>query len=250
MAGLAMGPMGWDSYWSAPMYNKLVPNFRKRVGRNPMRHKYKRGGRFKKKSRRACLLGMNPEKKFLDLQVSTTPAVAGTVVNLAVIVQGDGESERIGRKVTVTDILAHGRITLSSIASNTDASNRVRIMVVQDRSTNGATFSAAALMNTAGTADIDSFRDLSHIGRFQVLYNRLWTINPNWTGISANATSANAFRDVRFNLKCCIPIEYDASASTGAITTQQVNSIHILTFEESAAPATAVDLTTRVRYLG
>ncbi len=214
-----------------------------------MRHKYKRGGRFKKRSRRACLLGMNPEKKFLDTVFSPSPAATGTLTTLAVIVQGDGESQRIGRKVNVTDIICHGRIRLASLGSSTDAANRVRIMVVLDRSTNGAAFTPAALMNTAGTADIDSFRDLSHIGRFEVLYNKLWTINPAYTGQTA-ATSVETFRDVRFNIKGCWPIEYDASATTGAITTQQVNSLHILTFEERTLGATTTELTTRIRYVG
>lgn len=253
MAGLAMGPMGWDSYWSAPLYNKLVPNFTKRVARryNPMRHKYKRGGRFKRRisARSRCLSGGQPEKKFLDAAFTTSPSATGTINTLAIIPQGDGESERIGRKAIITNILAHGFLEFTS-STNAQVGNRVRVMVVMDRSTNGLTFSAADLMNIAGTADIDAFRDLSHVGRFDVLYNNLMTMNPSISGDGTTNRVAGTVRNIAFNIKCCVPIEYDASATTGAITTQQVNSLHLLMFETVATPATTVNLTVRVRYVG
>lgn len=247
MAGMALGPMGWYGYRHGSLGLTRPANFRSGVRQHRMR--YRRGGRFKsggykKKGRRACLLGMNPEKKFVDLNVSDLPAVTGTVTLLSLIPQGDGESERVGRKAVITDILLKGFVILSATAS-TAASNRVRISIVQDKQTNGAAFVPADVFNTLGTADINSYRDLSHIGRFNVLFDKIYTINMPFGATQ----SGSALRAVSINIKCCIPIEYDASATTGAITTQQVNSLHLLTFEEAASPATTFTHVSRIRYV-
>ncbi len=249
MAGLALGPMGWPGYRHGSLgLSRPPPGYYKRSG-GRRRMQYRRGGRFKgKKFRRVCLLGLNPEKKFVDLAVNSGPATTGSVILMSLIPQGDGESQRVGRKAIITDYLFHGHWELTA-AQATTTSNRVRIAIVQDTQTNGVAMTAALCWNTAGTADINAFRDLSLIGRFKVLYDKSHVLN---AGISGNGTTSQTgehHREVRINLKCCIPIEYDASASTGAIGTQQVNSLHLVMWEENATPATLLQGTSRIRYV-
>lgn len=249
MAGLALGPMSWPNYGvygrsNVHSYGKT----RRRSGR-ANRHRWKRGGRFKNSARAKCLLGMNQEKKFIDLAQSDLPIVTGNRTLLSVIPQGDGESERIGRKAVITDILIKGHIHLATAATNVTA-NRVRIAVVQDRSTNGVGFSPSTLFATAGTSDIDSYRDLSFLGRYNVLFDKVYTMNTPLAGDGTTAAHGEVMRDVHINIKCCIPIEYDSTATTGAIGTQQVNSVHLVTWEEASAPGTAFHHVSRVRYLG
>ncbi len=247
MAGLALGPMGWPGYRHGSL--GLTRPRKYRSGGGGRRRMQYRSGRFKgKKSRRSCLLGLNPEKKFLDFALSATPTATGTLTNLSTIAQGDGESDRIGRKAIITDIMLKGHIILLQ-GTSAAASNRVRLVIVQDKQTNGANFTTSDLFNIAGTADINAYRDLSHIGRFQVLYDKIWTINPQFAGDGTTDVSADAMRDVHINLKCCIPIEYDNSVSTGAVSSQQVNSVWLVSYEEVATPATIFQHVARIRYV-
>lgn len=217
--------------------------------RGPSRWRYKRGGRWKNKARRNCLRGGNPEKKFLDLVVASAPAETGTITTLGIIPQGDGESERIGRKATITDLMFQGHVIFGTAAFGLNA-NTVRIDVVQDHSTNGATFSAADYCNIAGTSDEKAYRDLSHQGRFTCLWSKRVTMSASaGSGDGTTNIGAQSIRDIDVHLKCCIPIEFDASASTGAITTQQVNSLHFITWETNATPTTALHVVSRIRFV-
>lgn len=247
MAGLAMGPLGWDSYWSAPMYNKLVPNFTKRVGRNPNRHRWKRGGRWKTK-RRQCVTGKVPEKKFVDAGAQTlAPQITGQALVLSNIVQGITGSTRIGRKATITNINVKGMIHLASGTSATTQSNRVRLCLVWDHSTNGATFSGSDVFATAGTSDINAYRALDNLGRFTILWDKTFTINTSLAGVSGAVLTSEAMRNFNMSVKCCIPIEYDDPA--GAHANQLVNSISLLAYEEQTVPSTTIQFTRRVRFI-
>ena len=216
------------------------------------RRKYARGGRFKRggKSRRACLMGTHPEKKFVDLALTPAPAVTGTVSLLSLIAQDVTESARVGRKAIITDILIKGHVQIAAGASSSAGNNRVRFDIVQDTQTNGATFTVADYVNTAGTADINSYRDLSHAHRFKTLATKTMTVNAAAGGGDGTTNwTSQTWRPFQMRVKCCIPIEYDASAATGAIGTQQVNSIHLVSFEEAASPATTTVLNSRIRFV-
>ncbi len=219
-------------------------------GRYKNRHRFKRR-RYKKggRARRACITGRRPEKKFVDVAADQSPSTTGAVLLMSGIAQGDTESTRVGRKATITNIMLKGHIHLATEASN-NPRNRVRICVVWDHSTNGALFAGSDVFNTAGTADLNSYRDLSLIGRFTVLFDKVYTMVTPFAGNGTANDTGDYLRDVRINIKCCIPIEFDASASTGAVTTQQVNSVSLLTFEESTTPATSLHFVSRIRYIG
>ncbi len=212
--------------------------------RNPNRQRWKRGGRFKK--RRACVTGRIPEKKFSDGTVGMSPTVTGTVVNLSAIAQGDSGSERIGRKATITNWNMKGHIGLASEAG-TSGSNRVRIVVVQDHSTNGALFVASDVFAISGTADINAYRELDNLGRFTILYDKVFTLNAGISGDGTTSVTSDHMRQFNINLKCCVPIEYNGTS--GLIATQNVNSISMITFEEAATPATVVTAVRRFRWI-
>lgn len=210
------------------------------------RRKYRRGGRFKAKSRRSCLMGTHPEKKFLDLTVATAPAVAGTVSGeLATIVQGAGESNRVGRKAIITDILFKGHISTAAVAGGTGGSNRIRIDIVQDTQPNKAAFTVG---DYNASTDINFFRELTQAKRFKTLWTRVYTINAKAGGGDGTTNwIAGNLVPVRGHIKCCIDMEYDAVG--GAIGTQTINSLFLVVWEESATPATATNIGFRLRFV-
>lgn len=234
------------AWYGMPGKRRYLPH--RRAGR---RRAY-RGGRFKKggKTRRSCLLGTHPEKKFVDLALTPSPTVTGTVSLLSLIPQDVTESSRIGRKAIVTDILIKGHVQIAAGANQADGNNRVRFDIVQDMQTNGATFTVADYCNTAGTADINSYRDLSHAKRFKTLASKTMTVNAaSGGGDGTTNWTAQTWRPFQMSVKCCITIEYDASVATGVIATQAVNSIHLVSFEEQASPATTTNLNSRIRFV-
>lgn len=254
MAGMALGPYGWwppGSYkggYGGPSKPFRAATHRAGRYRTSGRVYARRGGRFKKKSRRSCLLGMNPEKKFVDIGLSTLPAVTGTVDLLSLVPQGPEESQRVGRKISITNINIKGHILLSGTTAAVTA-NRVRIAVVWDKQSNGTAMTAAQVWNIAGTADINAYRALDNIGRFVILYDKVHSVSVPLAGLNASLQSGTALRTVNISIKCCIPIEYDNSANTGAMSTQLVNSVHLVTFEEVTSPATTFSHISRIRYV-
>ncbi len=192
--------------------------------------------------------GINAEHKFLD--TSTTDATVTSAMkkfNLCVIEEGPGESKRIGRKVRVKNIHYKGTLTIPS-QSDTFAFSSAHCVVrlVQDKQTNGAEFGATDLLETDSFL---SFNNLANSKRFRVLFTKYVTL----VSPSVAATSATVFNTsedstwVNFNIPCNIELEYDNTATTGAISTMRSNSLWI-TFSTSDNELLAIGGTVRIRY--
>ncbi len=213
------------------------------------RRKYRRGGRFKnggRRSRRSCLMGTHPEKKFKDTTFATAPSTAGAISSpLSTIAQGVEEFERVGRKAIITDILVKGHLACAAVAGGTGGSNRIRIDLVQDMQPNKAVF---AVTDYLETADINSYKNLAQAKRFKTLYSHVWTINAKAGGGDGTTNwISGTFIPVNINVKCCIDMEY--SLATGAIGAQTINSLHLVLWEEATTPATSSVLNSRIRFV-
>lgn len=186
--------------------------------------------------------GADGELKFFDTSRGAAAVAAAGVVdpNLVIIPQNDTESGRIGRKVTIRSIYIRGYSVLSSQAAVGDASDVLRVMVVQDKQANGAVF---AVTDVLASASWLGHKNLENSSRFRTLMDKEITINQN--GGLAAATFENA-RSFNSYLKCFIPIEYDASSATGAITTQRSNSIAVLAISQNGKVSLGYNC--RVRY--
>ena len=172
--------------------------------------------------------GTKPELKFHDIAIDVTPiAVPGAVVASAnVIAQGVGESERIGRKMTIVTVLLRWRVTLlASVASNlTDGVFRMIIFV--DKQCNGAT---AAVTDILAAANYQSFNNLANKGRFRTLHDRTHVVNAMAVAATDNTTfvSMEVAKDGEvFLTGLNIPVEY--SASTPSIADIRSNNVGLL----------------------
>lgn len=199
-------------------------------------------GRFKGRKTSCC--GGDGELKFLDTAQSTTvPAAAGSVyTNLVVIPQGDTESMRNGRKVQLKTVSIRGRLYIQPQANSANTSDVVRILLVQDKQANGVAFTPPMVL--AGTPDYLAYRNLANTSRFNILFDKSFSIN------SMGGVATDSFETVKtwsINRKLNIPMEYDASATTGAIGTQRSNSLAILAIAENGALSN-IQYQARVRY--
>jgi len=165
------------------------------------------------------------EVKFIDTAQGFTFDATGEVPGggqLNLIAQGVGESQRVGRKVVVKSI--HARWTIQPNA-NTWLGSTVRLLLVQDTQCNGA---AATYSGVGGVLESDSvtaFRNLENSNRFIIHMDKFFSMQPTAGILTAfNATP----KCITFNKKCNIPIEFDSSATTGAIETIRSNNLFLL----------------------
>ncbi len=175
------------------------------------------------------------ELKFHDLDVNdAVVAAAGTIaqVSCLTIAQGTTESTRIGRKVTVRSINWRFSIELPSANSASSTSEVVRVILYQDKQTNGATATVAGILETD---DFQSFNNLANKSRFRTLMDRTYDlVIPTITDLAGPTTNTGEFilSDSLFK-KVNIPIEYDNSFTTGVIGTMRSNNIGVLLLSKS-----------------
>ncbi len=191
------------------------------------------------------------ERKFFDTDldaVFTTIAATMELANLNIIVQGNTESNRIGRKVILKRVDCKGLITLPSTADPTATSEIVRLLLVCDKQTNGAAFTATDLWETDSYR---SFNNLANSSRFQVLKSKTYTFSaPAGSGRGSTDTLAWGEKAIawKMGVNLNLTIEFDNSATTGAVTTQRSNSLWLVSQSTSGIVVMSLS-TSRVRFI-
>ncbi len=180
--------------------------------------------------------GPNAELKFHDLEIDDAIIAAGGVLttSLNLIAQGTGESERIGRKCTIRQILWRGTVSLpeGELQGNPGAGERFRLIVYQDKQTNGAAATALGILEVVG---VDNYRNLANSGRFNILYDNRFDLTPQTLShFAVNSFSvAGVNRKFSFFKKCSIPLEFDNTV--GALTELWSNNLGVLIISEGGS---------------
>lgn len=187
------------------------------------------------------------ELKFLDVDADDAIIAAGGVITdtVNVIAQGTGESQRIGRKVTLRSIYWRGKVTLPTLEleGSPGESERFRFIMYLDKQCNGA---AATGTDILAAVDPDSYRALDNSGRFSILMDRMWTMNYlTCSHFAVNSFSfSSVTRNFSFFKRCDIPIEYNGV--NGTIGEIRSNNIGLLIISEGGTGALISKL--RLRY--
>lgn len=189
------------------------------------------------------------EKKFFDTALAFTfPTVAtcstsGATGNIHIVPQGDTESSREGRKIEIKSIQLRGTFSLAPGGDANGISIAYLVMIL-DTQCNGANPAITDVFtsNAMGSNMIN----LSNDNRFRILKRFCVTLNSN-AGVTT-AYNQNAM-PLEYYMKCNIPITYDNTAATGAITTTRQNSIF---FAQGSAVDNQItfDGTARIRFTG
>ncbi len=173
----------------------------------------------------------NGEMKFHDLDIDdAVVAVNGTIaqVSCLTIPEGNGESARVGRRITVRSILWRYNIQLPTTATAADTSDIVRVILYHDKQTNGATATITGILEAN---DFQAFNNLANKGRFTILMDRFHAVQAT-AGSGRGSTDTLSYGETNaqfsFFKKCAIPIEYDNSLTTGAVTTMRSSNIGVL----------------------
>ncbi len=196
---------------------------------------YRKGGYYGRYNKKG-----NGELKFYDvamddavidsagtIQDPTNPGPAAAQESIVGIKQGTGESERIGRKCTIRSIGWRFDVSLpeQDAVATPSSGDVVRIILYQDKQTNGAT---ATVLGILETADYQSFNNLANTSRFKTLMDKTMTINyETLASDNANVVSqGNVLRQFSFFKRCNIPLEF--SSTTGALTEIRSNNVNVL----------------------
>ncbi len=180
--------------------------------------------------------------------------VVATSTTICDIPQGTGESQRIGRKCTITNIhwkqpLEFNQNPETDISAGIYAHETIRIIIYWDKQCNGA---AATALDILEANNYHSFRNLANSKRFNILYDK--TKNYNTTasaggnGTTMKSQIAHKNWMLRINLKCFIPIEYNGV--TGALSEIRSNNIGIIAFAKEGGLRLSLDTgTIRIRFI-
>ncbi len=189
---------------------------------------------------------MGGELKFFDTTFGPTAvSTGGTITNssLALIAQGTGENERVGRKCTVKRIDIQGTWIMSSTATTASGQQKVRVIIYMDKQTNGLTAGVTDLLETA---TINSFYNLANSGRFRILSDKFQSLNA--TAASGDGTTDATFetsKPYKFGKNCNIPLEF--SGILGLLTELRSNNIGVLALVEQVSPGTTFNYVCRLR---
>lgn len=188
------------------------------------------------------------EKKFKDTATSAAMlefATAGVVQNSFVtMASGSDNGERIGNRITVTNINAHLLAVTGTSNTNPGLDNTVvRVILGIDKQCNGANTVVADVLQSASPY---AFRNMFTLNRFIILKDKLFVMDPK---IYMATNSGQVGRILKFSWKGQLPIMYsDATASIGNIET---NNIFLLVISDRTATAGQTDGivgTVRVKY--
>jgi len=188
------------------------------------------------------------EKKFLDTNLSAALgefATGGVVqATYCVMASGAGNGQRIGNRITVTNINAHLNIMSGISNSNPGMNNTiVRVILGIDKQANGAAPDVGDVLQTASPY---SFRNMYTLNRFVILKDKLLALNPQASDASYTGQHS---RVLKFSWKGQLPVLYsDTTASIGVI---ESNNIFMLVIADRAATAAQLDGafgTVRIKY--
>ena len=142
----------------------------------------------------------------------------GTMVGL--IPMGAGPNSRTGNDIFVRGIDIRGQIRHASVTTSADTGALVRIVCIRDRQPNAAAAAFDDVFSVVGPiGGVLAFPNLANALRFEILYDRVFNVNPT-IGLASWPESRI---DVVRLLKCEFPVRYNNIAvGVGSVTTNNV----------------------------
>lgn len=162
--------------------------------------------------------------------ISATPSLTQTT-NMSL---GDTTNDRDGSNIKLVSLTFSYTLVIHASAVDT----LVRVMVIHDKQTNQAAFTAANILNDVTSEDsIVSPRNLDHTHRFQVFYDKVHALS--------DAGPKNVYRS--FNRKLQLKLRYDANDGTIADLTS--SSLALLFVSNEATNTPLITFTHRLRFV-
>lgn len=139
------------------------------------RKTYRRRRYVKRQYPRRSWYGARPELKKLDGSNSgNTISSTGTVYNISQVAIGSGPDNRVGNQIRMKYFFGHFNLNLGTGATNPQ---KVRMMLIRDKQQVSDT--APTVTNVLGGANVNLVLNVETLGRFQILYDKFFTLSTN-----------------------------------------------------------------------
>ncbi len=211
------------------------------------------------------------EKKFFDTGRSIaltapTDASGGEVDNstnlcLNCPAQGDGESQRDGRQISMHSINIKGTITIASQADQSagDTVPDIFIALVMDKQTNAAQLDSEDVFeNPTGITSLATspFRNLEYTSRFTVLATRkisavdlAGAIQPVFDGTNIEQQGAQ----IPFSIYKTLggkKVNFISGQTTSTVAAIADNSLHLIAYSTNTSMVPTINYNSRLRFVG
>lgn len=181
------------------------------------------------------------ELNFVDTQLTNVGFdTTGSVTLLNGMVQGTTASTRIGRKITMTQIICN----LRAVSNTNTLFNDFRMALVLDTQANGA---APAITDIYDVINSTSMRNISNGTRFRIL--KTWEDCNVGNQTTAGQQTDNTCMAFKYFQRCNITVTYNAN-NAGTVGDIQTNALYIITMgnQVSGTSNSLLYGTVRIRY--
>lgn len=211
---------------------------------------------------------MGIETKFLDVYASSIALAAPTDCSggeiqpeggctncISCPAQGDGQSNRDGRAITMRSIFVSGRVDPTVLSDQADCTYvpTVFVALVQDTQTNGATIvSEQVFTNPNDIAATNGYplRNLEYSSRYRVLDHATVSLAPAYSMTDGANTGSLMATGKTFTLSWNRPIPMKMASTTADVANVIDNSLHIIAFATSTGFSPKISYTSRMRFVG
>ncbi len=205
------------------------------------------------------------ERKFYDTSLVAAALTAptdssggehdeSTTICLNSMTQGDGESQRDGRKATIQSTFVKGFIDVPRQINQTagDGASKVYIALVLDTQTNGAQLNSEDVFtNDSANATLAAspLRQMQFTQRFRILDTAEMVFQgPN---IAYDGTNLEQQGEQQaFHLSSNLEFSTQYSGTTESVANITDNSLHIIAFTNNVGLAPTISYNARVRFVG
>ncbi len=211
---------------------------------------------------------MGIELKFYDQLLigkaipASTDATGGEVdpsatVLLNTVVQGDGESNRDGRRMTMRSIMVEGQVNIAALAAQSGANDGTQIFIalVLDTQTNGATINSEDVFVNPGASALTAaspLRNLQFSKRFRILATRKFAFaQPNMTndtGATGGVIIGGATKRFKIFKRLGQIVNFSNTTETVANITDF--SLHMIAYASSVTQVPKISYNSRLRFVG
>lgn len=208
------------------------------------------------------------ETKFLDTSLGSTALTAPTDATggefdpsatsmIMTPAQGDGPSNREGKRITVKSIYVRGMIDVAPQINQAavDPATSIFIALVQDKQTNTAQLNSEDVYTNpaaSGTLAVRPLRNLLFGERFKVLATEQFTLHcppVSWDG--TNIEQGGVQRPFEFYKDLNMVVNFNqVTPTTQTIASVIDNSLHIIAYCSNTSLAPTILYNARCRFLG
>lgn len=185
------------------------------------------------------------ELKFFDTTIAFTADATGEIPatgQLNLIPQGVGDNNRVGRMCTLSSLRMQLEVIFTPGAAAT-ASTTLYLYLIQDKQNNGTAPAVTVPLTTATLRD--ALPNLENSHRFRI--HKRWAIALDAKAGVSTAYN-NATKMIDYYTKLAVPLEFDSSVSTGAITSIRSNNMFLVAGSSNSDDTINVNGICRVRF--